>query len=120
MYLDLTTPELALTLPQIVKRVQQLTGLRLPDHAVSTANTVDGLFSAVKFKPEPSKLFKTEQLRKTSATLPNVTIHQARQTPIHKHKEVGRWKVIEEELANRGLPVTGSRYQGAKTTSPML
>jgi len=47
-------------------------------------------------------------------------VHDHRQTPIHKHKEVGRWKVIEEELINRGLPVTGSRWQGAKTTSPII
>jgi hypothetical protein len=33
---------------------------------------------------------------------------------IDKEKAVGRWKVIEEELMKRDLPVTGSRWQGAK------
>ena len=45
---------------------------------------------------------------------PNATVHASRRTPIHKDKEVGRWKVIENELVSRGLPVTGSRYQGAR------
>jgi hypothetical protein len=94
--------------------------MRIRDHAISSASTVDGLFTALKFKPEPKKLFKTKQLQNLHQTLPNVTAHESRQTPIHKHKQVGRWKVIEEELINRGLPVTGSRYQGAKTTSPIL
>jgi hypothetical protein len=96
-----------------------LTGLRISDHAVSSASTVNNLFTAVKFRPEPAKLAKTKQLKELRK-LGNVTTHEARQTPIHKHKEVGRWKVIEEELISRGLPITGSRYQGAKTTSPIL
>lgn len=34
-------------------------------------------------------------------------------TPIDKEKETGRWKVIEEELTRRGLPVTGNIQEGA-------
>lgn len=36
-----------------------------------------------------------------------MVIHGRRQTPIDKEKEVGRWKVIEKELRERGLPVVG-------------
>jgi hypothetical protein len=78
------------------------------------------LYQALKTAPKPKKLAHDKQLKKVNVDLPNVTVHDHRQTPIHKHKEVGRWKVIEEELINRGLPVTGSRWQGAKTTSPII
>lgn len=77
------------------------------------------LFLALKVKPEAAKLRDNRKLQNLNKDIPNVTVHVSRQTPIHKHKEVGRWKVIEEELINRGLPVTGSRWQGAKTTSPV-
>jgi hypothetical protein len=100
--------------------VQQLTGKRVRDPVISSATTVSDIFLALRIKPEPRKLAETSQLKKVNFDLPNVTVHQSRQTPIHKHKEVGRWKVIEEELINRGLPVTGSRYQGAKTTAPII
>lgn len=39
--------------------------------------------------------------------LANVSLHSRRITPIDKEVAVGRWKVIEEELAKRGLPATG-------------
>ena len=30
-----------------------------------------------------------------------------RETPVDREKETGRWKVIERELRERGLPVLG-------------
>ena len=45
--------------------------------------------------------------KETLASLPNVRILPRRETPIDKEKRVGRWKVIEEELRDRGLPVLG-------------
>lgn len=45
----------------------------------------------------------------------NVTVHAQRRTPIDKHRQVGRWKIIEDELEQRNLPVTGSRWRDAKT-----
>jgi hypothetical protein len=94
-----------------------LTGHRVRDSVISNATTMEGLHAGLKIKPEPKRLWQSEQLK--TLNLPNVTVHHGRQTPIDKHKQVGRWKVIEEELINRGLPVTGSRWQGAKTTSPV-
>ena len=55
-------------------------------------------------------------MEKLKVAAPNVAVYATRRTPIHKEKEIGRWKVIEEELLRRDLPVTGSRWQGAKTT----
>jgi transposase InsO family protein len=104
---------------QVVKRVQQLTGHRVRDPLISSASSMFDLWQALKTRPEPERLARANQLKKVN-NLPNVTVHDGRRTPIHKHKEVGRWKVIEEELINRGLPVTGSRWQGAKTTSPVI
>lgn len=109
-----------LILPQVIKRVQQLTGHRVRDPVISSATSMSHLYQALKTRPEPEKLAHAKQLRKVNLDLPNVTVHDHRRTPIHKHQEVGRWKVIEEELINRGLPVTGSRWQGAKTTSPII
>ena len=37
----------------------------------------------------------------------NVLLLSRRETPVDKHKEVGRWKLIEKELIARGLPVLG-------------
>jgi len=104
----------------VIKRVQQLTGHRVRDPVISSATSVFHLYQALKTRSEPEKLAHAKQLRKVNLDLPNVTVHDHRRTPIHKHQEVGRWKVIEEELINRGLPVTGSRWQGAKTTSPII
>jgi hypothetical protein len=37
----------------------------------------------------------------------NVEMQGRRRTPIDKEKELGRWKVIEQELRSRDLPVVG-------------
>lgn len=61
-------------------------------------------------KPAQAKLSQTPQLAKLrSVEAPNVTVHARRQTPVDREISVGRWKVIEEELVRRGLPVTGKR-----------
>lgn len=44
--------------------------------------------------------------------LPNVKVSGRRATPIDRHKEVGRWKVIERELREKGLPVVGKGGDG--------
>nr|OQO20166.1 hypothetical protein B0A51_13362 [Rachicladosporium sp. CCFEE 5018] len=112
----LTDPEVKLT---ILKRVFQLTSHRLPDAVVSSASTPIDLYHAYITKPAPKKLAQTRELIKVKVSVPNVTVYSRRRTPIDKEKDVGRWKVIEEELLRRNLPVTGSRYQGAKTTTPL-
>ena len=40
--------------------------------------------------------------------LANVKVHDRRISPIDREVSVGRWKVIEEALTKRGLPVTGT------------
>lgn len=60
-------------------------------------------------KPKPKTIAELLLAEGKLTSLPNVKIFDKRQTPIHREIEVGRWKVIEEELTVRGLPVTGSR-----------
>lgn len=92
----------------------QLTGKRIPDPAVSSATTLEDLYNAFKTKEKIKKLAQTPQLKQVSEQLPNVKVHASRRTPVHKEKEIGRWKIIEDELVLRDLPVFGSRYQDSK------
>ena len=89
---------------QILKRVMQLTGKRIPDPEIAGIVNPRQLMVHLVKKPKPKKLAETTN---RLADLPNVQIFDRRFTPIDREKEVGRWKVIEEELQARGLPVTG-------------
>lgn len=90
----------------MLKRVTQLTGRRIPDPDIAKIEDAKGLFFHLVRKPKPKKLVQTLRT-KQAVGLPNVELHGKRYTPIDKEKEIGRWKVIEQELKARGLPVTG-------------
>jgi Ribosomal subunit 39S len=90
-----------------MKRTMQLTGLRIPDAAIMPAKTVKALLAHLIKPPKPRKLVEALEQKEELMNLPNVSIYAKRITPIDKHKSVGRWKVIEKELMERGLPVTG-------------
>lgn len=89
----------------------QLTGLRIPDAAIMPAKTVKGLLAHLVKPPKPRKLVDALQQKEELMNIPNVSIYANRVTPIDKHKSVGRWKVIEQQLTERGLPVTGHEGQ---------
>lgn len=93
---------------QLRKRVYQLTGNLIPDAKLGPARTVRHLLTVASKQPKPKKLAKLLETRQDINTLPNLTVHGRRVTPIDKEKAVGRWKVIKEELEKRGLPVTGT------------
>ena len=57
------------------------------------------------------KLVDALQQKEELMSIPNVNIYAKRVTPIDKHKSVGRWKVIDQELTARELPVTGHEGQ---------
>jgi hypothetical protein len=60
------------------------------------------------WKPEkPKKLAEGLLLNEQLKDLPNVKIANHRVTFVHKEREVGRWKVIEDELNERGIPPLG-------------
>ena len=94
--------------------MMQLTGNRIPDPIISNASTLADLHNAFKVKEKPKKLAQTEQMQRLKVEAPNVAVHSRRRTPIDKEREVGRWKVIQDELIARDLPVTGSRWREAK------
>lgn len=56
-----------------------------------------------KGEQAPKKLAVTLAESSTLQKLPNVKIFNRRQTPAHKDQEVGRWKLIDAELRERGL-----------------
>lgn len=94
---------------QIIKRVMQLTGVRIPDSSIDDINSGKALLGFLVKKPKPKKLAHSLIADEDLQGLRNVKIMDRRYTPIDKEKQVGRWKVIEEELTRQGLPVTGSR-----------
>lgn len=91
---------------QVLKRVMQLTGRRIPDPDIASMKDSKALFAHLVQKPKAEKLMQTLRANKV-VDLPNVELLGQRFTSIHKEREIGRWKVIERELEARGLPVTG-------------
>ena len=96
-------------------RFQQSSGIRLSDPLINTianpesGSTLMDLITHVRAEPKSrpqtthAKMMANEALRSQG----NVVLLPKRETPVHKEKAVGRWKVIEEELRDRGLPVLG-------------
>lgn len=84
----------------------QLTGISVPDYVISEVRSMALLVSKLAVAPKATRL--AEDL--SAGPLPslsNVRVMQRRETPIDKEKQVGRWKLIEDELVRRDLPVVG-------------
>ena len=58
-------------------------------------------------KPAPKNLYESLAANDDLVSQSNVMVLPRRETPVDKEKELGRWKVIEKELKERGLPVLG-------------
>ena len=58
--------------------------------------------------PKAERLFDELEEKGRLQSLANVKVHGRKIGAIDKEVSVGRWKVIEEELRKRGLPVTGT------------
>ena len=87
----------------------QLTGIRIPDPVIRSSNTAQALLRHLITPPKPTKLAEALKQKPDLVDLPNVSIFGRRQTPVDKERKLGRWKVIEEELKKRGLPVFGKQ-----------
>ncbi|KJR87760.1 uncharacterized protein SPSK_07589 [Sporothrix schenckii 1099-18] len=96
----------------ISKRILQLTGHLLADAHLVEARTVGDLLAVLVRPPKAKKLAEELAADGQLAALPNVSVYGRRVTPIDKHKAVGRWKVIVQELEKRNLPVTGTGGYG--------
>ena len=85
----------------------QLTGIRIPDPSLKSLHTVRSFLDHLTTPPKPKKIAEALAQKPQLFNLPNVKIFDRRITPIDREVTVGRWKLIEAELVNRGLPVTG-------------
>ncbi|KAI9656696.1 MAG: hypothetical protein M1829_000382 [Trizodia sp. TS-e1964] len=91
----------------IIKRIIQLTGLRIPDPIIQQSINVKSLLENLLTLSKPQKLAAKLKENSKIVNLPNLTIFDRRITPIDKEKKIGRWKVVEKELEARELLVTG-------------
>lgn len=71
------------------------------------ATTLKDFQQAILTKPKPKKLAFTLLANEELMANRNIQVRGGRQTPVHRDRAVGRWKLIEEELVNKGLPVFG-------------
>ncbi|KAF2190977.1 hypothetical protein K469DRAFT_746439 [Zopfia rhizophila CBS 207.26] len=102
----------------LIKRLTQLTGLRISDPHINDIRTLGDLYGHLNqaAKPKPKKLMqiiqeeskrnKRKKGMEELMRLPNVRLSDRRVTPVDRDREVGRWKVMEYALRERGLPVT--------------
>ena len=81
----------------------------MKDLLISKSKTWEVLIEAIAkdVGPKPKSIAETLLMKENLAHLPNLKIMGRRETPVDKEKEIGRWKVIEAELEERGLPVLG-------------
>jgi hypothetical protein len=80
---------------------------------MSRATTLSDLYKAFKFKEPAKKLYQAEEMQSLKEAS-NVQVLGRRKTVVDREKAVGRWKLIEEELDMRGLPLFGTKYRDAK------
>ena len=92
---------------QVAKSITLRTAIRLSDYAVQNITTLGQFRDAMLIRPKPKKTAQKLKISATFDNLPNVSIIDRRVTPIDREKKIGRWKLIEQELLDRGLPVTG-------------
>ncbi|PBP27328.1 hypothetical protein BUE80_DR001643 [Diplocarpon rosae] len=102
LQVSLDNPEIKFA---VMKRLMQLTGIRIPDSQLK-ARTPQQVLKHLVVPPKPRKLVEALKEKEELMTLPNVSIHKRRLTAIDKQKRLGRWKIIKQELSRRDLPLT--------------
>lgn len=90
------------------KRLYQLTGTLIPDAKLGAARTIRHVLTLAAKQPKPQRLAELLERRSDVQRLGNLKVHRAKIGPVEKETALGRWKVIEAELAKRNLPVTGT------------
>ncbi|KAI0116780.1 ribosomal subunit 39S-domain-containing protein [Daldinia grandis] len=95
----------------VTKRIFQLTGKLVHDHQLSGITDVRSLLQAVQKPPKLKTLTQEIQERRQDLVqLPNVSFATKRITRGDREKAVGRFKLIEEELKKRDLPLVGHGF----------
>lgn len=92
----------------------QLTGRRIPDPDISDITTPISILVHLIKKPKPTRTAEAIMQSNPVAHLPNVHIQDRRYGLIDREMEIGRWKIIEEELEKRGLPASLSNVAVGK------
>lgn len=95
-------------LSQVAKRVLHRTGVRLTDPDLAASSTAGSMYNSLWTPAPPKKLAERLADNPALAALPNVKVSPHRITMVHKERAIGRWKVIKEELEDRGIPATGT------------
>lgn len=87
----------------VMKRASQMLGLRILDPDIMKINDTGGLIQLFTKKPKPKRL--QEEIGKDDRLkgLLNLEVFGKRWTSHHKDVELGREKLIKQELISRGL-----------------
>jgi hypothetical protein len=88
---------------KVLKRTMQLTGIRIPDAAIKSSNSVRALLNIIVTPPKPRKLAQALLENSDLLKLENVTVYPVRRRFSAKERDIGRLKVIKKELKARGL-----------------
>lgn len=81
------------------------------DHQLSSITDVRSLLHLVQKPPKPKTVTQEIQERRQDLVqLPNVSVATKRITRGDREKAVGRFKLIEEELKKRDLPLVGHGF----------
>ncbi|KAI8958814.1 ribosomal subunit 39S-domain-containing protein [Daldinia sp. FL1419] len=95
----------------ITKRIFQLTGQLVQDHQLSSVTDVRSLLHTVQKPPKLKTLTEEIQERRQDLVqLPNVSFATKRVTRGDKAKAIGQFKLVEEELKKRDLPLVGHGF----------
>ncbi|QSZ30990.1 hypothetical protein DSL72_000551 [Monilinia vaccinii-corymbosi] len=87
----------------VVKRVMQLTGVRIPDNIINSSSTAGKLLQNLIIPPKPPTLKEALDQEEELLSLPNVRVFGRRITVIDKERDIGRLKVIREQLRSQGM-----------------
>ncbi|KAL4788246.1 ribosomal subunit 39S-domain-containing protein [Aspergillus varians] len=88
-----------------LKRFSQLTGHYFPDPVIESISSVQQVMHHIQkeLTPKPKKLAEHLVTDEGLQSLPNVKVFAKKQKPWHMDEELGRKKLIDAELRERGL-----------------
>ena len=88
----------------ILKRTSQILGSRIPDPQVASINDIPTLLGVLSKKPKSKRLIKEIKDDLRLQGLKNLETLNTRWTAKRNDMELGRAKVINQELRKRGIP----------------
>jgi hypothetical protein len=93
-----------LIMNQFFKRYSQITGHHMQDICAYKANTIKDVIAHVeKIYCHPKKLALELRDLKEKLDIPNLAVYSKRYTKLQQDREVGRAKLVEAALRERGL-----------------